>query len=526
MRRRITALNRPLLAGLLVFVSSFGLFAVTTAPLTGYEPETGAVTEGLVLEGHLRDDEASPLPLVAQTVGRDGHLYARTGLPQPLLEAPFFALGHLADDTFGYFSAYPNGFAFLWFFNPFMAALGAAALFALVFMTRRSLRWATVISFLFVVASIAWPYSKIGMETTFMTLMIASFALGVWARKSPSLLSWGLTGLATGAAMATKPYALIAIVPIAILLWPAFASAERARRLRLCAAAAAPVLLWIVAIAWYNNYRFGGITNFGYTESSLTLSAPLNFLGLLFSPGKGLVFYSPLVVLGVLGVPRLWRADRSLTAALALFFVALTAVSAASKYWGDEVWGPRYIVPAAWTLLVPIAWWADSHLRRRVLGGVAALAIAVQLVGVAVSYTQYLPVVRALTGVPILRDREGVPLSRIPYGDDAFRWIPELSPLLIQTEGLISSQLLEPLGGGGLTVSYTPFEGQAHSVNFSDPKPRMPLDFWWSAAPRYKWLACGLAAIILFVSVAAGLALYRISFCRRWPWGHAPPASA
>src|SRR3954447_14095981 len=112
MGRRIASMPKPIIAGLLVFAMAFALYAVTTQPLTGYEPETGAVTEGLVLEGHLWDDEDSPLPLKADLPGEGGHHYARTGLLQPLLEAPFFAAGHLADNAFGHFSAYPNGYAF------------------------------------------------------------------------------------------------------------------------------------------------------------------------------------------------------------------------------------------------------------------------------------------------------------------------------------------------------------------------------------------------------------------------------
>ena len=38
---------------------AFGLFAFTTQPLTGYEPETAAVVEGLVRDGHLWDKEDS-----------------------------------------------------------------------------------------------------------------------------------------------------------------------------------------------------------------------------------------------------------------------------------------------------------------------------------------------------------------------------------------------------------------------------------------------------------------------------------
>jgi len=167
-RNYLLGLPRHRLAGALVFLTAFGLFAFTTQPLTGYEPETAAVTEGIVLEGHFWDKEDSGLPLKANFPGRGGHYYSTAGLLQPLLEIPFFAAGHFVDATFGWFNAYPFGYVALWFFNPFMAAIAAAALFALVWMTRRSLKWAVAIAALFALASIAWPYSKIGMETTFM----------------------------------------------------------------------------------------------------------------------------------------------------------------------------------------------------------------------------------------------------------------------------------------------------------------------------------------------------------------------
>ncbi len=86
-------------------------------------------------------------------------------------------------------------------------------------------------------------------------------------------------------------------------------------------------------------------------------------------------------------------------------------------------------------------------------------------------------------------DRLGIDRELIPYGNDPTRWVPELSALLIQTEGLISSQILEPLGSDGLEVSYAPFEGREPHVNLSDPRLRMPLDFWWVPPPRYVWLA-------------------------------------
>jgi len=526
MVRRIGAMPRPVLAGLLVFAMSFALYSFSTQPLTGYEPETGAVTEGLVLEGHLWDKEDSPLPMQADIVAEDGHHYSRTGILQPLLMAPFFAAGHAVDETVGHFDEYPNGYAFLWFYNPFIAAVAALALFALVYQARRSLRWATTIAALFTVASIAWPYSKIGMETTFMAAIMVAFAVAYRARSFPSARSWGLTGFATGAAVATKAYSLVAVLPVAILLWPAFIALDRRQKLRLGLAVCLPVLLWIAIVAWYNWSRFGDPTSFGYSESPLTKSAPLNFFGLLFSPGKGLVFYSPLVVLGALGLPRMWREDRSLAMALLGFFVTLNAMAAVSTYWGDEVWGPRYIVPAAWALLVPIAWWATTINRRRVLVGLAVLGAAVQLIGVSVQYSRYTEHVRALTGVPIYRDRLGVDRERIPYGNDGTRWVPELSALLVQSEALISSQALERLGGDGLEVTYAPFEGRSRTLDFGDPRYKVELDYWWVPPPSHRWLARALALAILLIALAAAAGLYVVTFGRGPPWSARRPTPA
>lgn len=507
---KLPSIPHPVLAAVLVFLLALGVFAATTNRLTGYEPETAAVAAGLVEEGHLWGVEDPALPtLKAEVSGRSGHYYGRAGLLQPLLEAPLFEVGHFIDGHFGAGGPYPYRLILLWFYNPLIAAVAAVALFAFIYLTRRSLRWAAALAVLFILASVAWPYAKIGMETTFMAAGLISFALAAWARMRTTWLPWTLTGFAVGAAAACKPYSGVIVIPIAILLWPSWRSLDGRTRLRLLIAAALPVLLWIAAIGWYNWSRFGSLTSFGYSESSLTLSMPLNVLGLLFSPGKGLIFYSPLVVLGALGGVRLWRQDRWLAASLISFVALLTFVAGASTYWGDELWGPRYVVPAAWALLVPIAWWCDSLVRKRVLVGVAVVAFAVQVVAVSAYYGQYVPVAQKLTGVQIYSERYGTTPEDLPFGIDPPRWIPELSPLLVQSEGLLSTEVLERLGGDGLTITYHPFEGRSRSANLSEPGLRTEADFFWSMMLR-TFAARAAALLMLLLALGSSYGLYRL----------------
>ena len=222
----------------------------------------------------------------------------------------------------------------------------------------------------------------------------------------------------------------------------------------------------------------------------------------------------------------MWRQDRSLALALLAFFFSLTALSAGdSTYWGDEVWGPRYIVPAAWTLLVPIAWWAGTAPRQKVLVGVASLGVFVQIIGVSAQYAHYTDAVRGLTGVPVYQDRLGVDREKIPYGNDPTRWIPELSALLVQTEGLISSQIVERLGGDGLEVTYAPFEGRSRTVNLSDPKYGCRSTSGGTRLPNTSGSSASSPCSCCWPPIAAAAGLYRVTFDRR-PWGARSPTLA
>jgi hypothetical protein len=121
-----------------------------------------------------------------------------------------------------------------------------------------------------------------------------------------------------------------------------------------------------------------------------------------------------------------------------------------------------------------------------------------------------------MTGVPIYQDRIGVDPEKIPYGNDPTRWVPELSALLVQTEGLLSSQVVERLSGEGLEVTYAPFEGRSRTVDFADPRYRMKLDFWWVTPPSNATLARLLAVALAILAAAAAAGLYREAF-RRTP---------
>jgi Dolichyl-phosphate-mannose-protein mannosyltransferase len=509
------ALTRPWLLAGLVFVMAFGLYGFTVSTRDyGYEGENAALAEGLLRTGRFQLVEDSPLRVYGVT-GKDGRSYGRSGFAQPVLQAPFYAVGWALDGLREAPPEYRYRDLALSFYNPFAAALAAAAMFGIVLLTRRSIPWAVAIAAAFTWASIAWPYSKIGMDTTLMLFVVLSLLAAVVAAQRPRPWTWAATGAAMGMAAASKPYGLLLVAPVPLLLWAPWRAADRSTRVRLGLALLGVLGLFGALIAHHNWVRYGSITDFGAAPYTTTGWAPVNAAGFLFSPGKGLAFYSPLILLGLLGLPRLWREQR----AFALVLIGVVAVGivvpAIPNYWTDETWGPRYIVPVAGLLLIPVAWWTTTRARGVVAVGLAALAVGVQIVAVTVPYDYY---VRASTPFHTLVGAED-PLSGLPYtdpeppalGHDANRWVPELSPLVFQANVLVSTTK-ESLGASPTVVHYRPYLGKAVAFDLNDAEARfgMPVpDFWWTSgefhgrAKAFAWLLAALCVISAVLLAAA-----------------------
>jgi hypothetical protein len=151
----------------LLFLAAFAFHGVTAGNLVEYDAETAAVSEGLIKAGQLRVLPGTPLTNEG-IPGRAGYRYSRTGLTQPVLEAPFYWLGEKLDEAAPAHRPYHSRQSFLRLFNPLMAALTVVMIYGLLVVRGVSDRSALMVAGLAAVASMIWPYSKIGMDTTLM----------------------------------------------------------------------------------------------------------------------------------------------------------------------------------------------------------------------------------------------------------------------------------------------------------------------------------------------------------------------
>ncbi len=151
---------------------------------------------------------------------------------------------------------------------------------------------------------------------------------------------------------------------------------------------ALPVVLGGAAYAVLNLWRFGDPFETGYGEALgsgtfFQYPVPLGLAGLFLSPGRGLLWMAPGVLLVPWGLARAWH-DGARTWPLVLPFVvvAIALLPAGAQGWhGGYTYGPRYLLP-----LLPFLWVGVglAIARVEVVSVRGALAYGLLLLGVAV----------------------------------------------------------------------------------------------------------------------------------------------
>ncbi|KAB2960950.1 MAG: hypothetical protein F9K18_10925, partial [Thermoanaerobaculia bacterium] len=187
---------------------------------------------------------------------------------------------------------------------------------------------------------------------------------------SPAAMA-ALSGALAGFAVLVKAAHLVAALPVGFWLVVSLARAARARgaageasrRARNARVAGRLSLPWslcffvfLAAAAGYNAVRFGSPFETGYGEEATRFTTPLGLglAGLLVSPGKGLIWYAPPLLLALFGLRALGRRRPEVVALLLAMSVGPLLLSSAYYQWhGGGAWGPRLLVPLLPLWLLP-----------------------------------------------------------------------------------------------------------------------------------------------------------------------------
>ena len=326
-------------------------------------------------------------------------VYVNTfGVGAPLAGLPVYAVLDLFVDI--------EHDRFWWWHGAALTASVLTALAALfVFLAARGFVQpvpAVLIALAFGLGSCAWPVSSQALwqhpASTFF------LSLGAWLllrpaasgrERRPFAAAW--CGAAFGMAVLCRP-----TVAVVVVCTGAYLLCVDRRRCVAFVLGGLPFLLFLTA---YNYHYFGHPLAFGQSvvASSIALaktgSTALwqsswreSLPGLLFSPARGLVWFSPVLVLGLVSAAAVWR-DPRFRALIPLQLGTVLLILVAGKWfdwWGGVTWGYRSIIDAApflALLMVPIIDRIVASRPLRVLCGALLMwSVAVQFVG-AYSYS-------------------------------------------------------------------------------------------------------------------------------------------
>jgi len=304
--------------------------------------------------------------------GVDGRYYAQYGVGQSLLAVPFYVLGRWVYQLTHWGTADFASRVGVMLLNPLVLALVGGVVYQLAQKLGYGPGAALGVALVVCLATPLWVYSKTFFSEPLVALAFVVAALAaVWGDQG-SAAGWAICGAALGMAALIKPVTLA--VPPAFL---AYAASHRHRRGQALALVAGPILLAIIGVAIYNAVRFGSPLDTGYRTAAWNVPPWVGLYGLLLSPGKGLIWYCPPIVLGLAGwIPLARRQPRAAKLLVGASILYLLVHSAYNHWHGGGAWGPRLVLPIVPLLVLPLAEW----LQRPVRQNWARLALAAVLV--------------------------------------------------------------------------------------------------------------------------------------------------
>lgn len=462
---------------------AFLLFACYLLTYTAYIDSSDglamfATTESMVRRGAIDSNQLLWMGNQQGNLGPDGDLYSRKGLGMALLAYPLLWIARLWPAL---------GLAQIaMLLNPILTAWTGA----LIFRAGRRLQWArptaVAVALIFGLATLAWPFAQ-----TFFSDPVCAFGLfGAFyglltysqtARKRYLLmgsLAWGLAYLTRVVNLVTLPvfavgliYAIFAAAPVerpdrAALPRPTtwregIISLQRDHWRPLVAALFPIVVVGLVSL-WWNWARYGSVWESGYVETErFDAEWWFGIAGLIAGPSRGIIWYSPILLLAIPSARRFWRQARAVF--LFCVTISLLYVLLYGKWYmwhGGYSWGPRFLAPILPFLALLIGPSLEQVIVHKVGGLLARVGVwALVLLSVAIQW------LGLLVPYGLVQDYLAANYSPL-FADETFSRIA-LSPLVLQWRFL-----------------------QAENIHLA----------WWRATGSLDWVAL----LLPLTAIAAG----------------------
>ena len=287
------------------------------------------------------------------SINKDGKRFMVYNPGQTIIFIPIYYIANLVSTDEAnayYFSAFCVSFL-----NYMIHALCAFILFKIALLLGAVNKQAYLVSIFFGLTSYSFVFAQSTYEhhfEMFFILLSVYFAL-----KKDSNHAGLLSGLMLSLGLVFRTTSILAVPAILLL------QKNNNERLKVLMS----LTIGVAFVMLYNYYRFGNPLETGYSLAwSLAHSDkydfwsfsgfPEAFFGFLFSPGKGLIFFSTTIVIALFGIKTFWKKQRVIFYAILLISAAYLIIFSLNFAWHGSIWsyGPRYILPIIPFLYLPI----------------------------------------------------------------------------------------------------------------------------------------------------------------------------
>ncbi len=385
-----------------VFFLAFYYFTNAGGYKVGDETFISIVAKQIAIQGQIGLKLTKPPHEEACVKASNGLYYSKWGLGQSLVEVPSHFVHHLIwkpppikNRPIDCVNARLISELMLIFLVPStVSALGCVLVFLFGIRLGFSKRVALILSLVYGLGTMVWPYSKSLMSDTTLNVAILGSVYAAVSYVSTRHSRWlAISGMCLGFALVTKVTSVVILPCLVIYILLTIRSSRATRDLLICFV---PLFLAFLGLQfWHNAIRYGSIWQFGYNagrDGLFGFCTPLyvGLWGLLASPGKSFFLYAPVTLLGIVSAKKFFHKKRP--QALLFLSVTLTFTIVHACWWawaGDWAWGPRFLLVITPYLILPTGlffekWTSRPRLNRMLASMLIFCSVFVQILGVAV----------------------------------------------------------------------------------------------------------------------------------------------
>ena len=366
-----------------------------------------------------------------------GQYYPKYGIGWPLALVPAAGLYRIVDIQeldMGVKEVYEQ---LIFTLTPAAAGAGIVVLiFSLLVMLGLGRRWAVIFALTTVFSTPLLVYGRSLYSESFQAFLLTLFLWSCVALEQKKRLFYAMImGIAVGWAMLAKiTNGALLLAGLAWILWMYRGKGPWRPVFTLLLA----VLPFGAILIWYNLISFESILplSYGFYLVPQGFFTPLYYglFGDILSPGKGLLWYMPMIFLLPWGVKFLWHNQKRryvvLIFGIFLFFLILYAKW--SPWHGAEQWGPRFLVPFIGLLMVLIAFSIQKIIHKKlVIGVLIAAGMMINILGVVILHSDYYAQLPYTPYSSIHLGPDGKPKRQLPL-DNLYlpAFVPAFSPIV------------------------------------------------------------------------------------------------